>query len=366
MSLFDDDEAMDEVEAKEAALAGPTAPEPRANPDLIAHDKIEKEILRWWETDTVPHTLILTGPQGIGKATFAFRLARFLLTHPDAPGDGLFGAEPAPSSMAVSATNPVSQRVASGGHADMMSLALTMNEKTGNMHTEILVDEVREVPLFLRKTAAEGGWRVVIIDQAEKLNRNAQNALLKILEEPPPRALLILVTQTAGALVPTIRSRSRVVQMDAPEMADFNTLMRKYRPDLSTGDIELLADVAGRAPGRALALLDQGGMAAIRGTLSMLDGLPTADDKTLWTMAEKLAVKATPDPLEGMLDVTVWSLQARARAAAAENANHAIKSALQTLDSLERHRTLCDKGNLDRRHMALGALRILQNGMKAA
>ena len=156
------------------------------------------------------------------------------------------------------------------------------------------------------------------------------------------------------------------MQMDAPEMAAFTSIMRKYRPDLAGSDIELLADVAGRSPGRALSLLDQGGMRAIRNTLSMLDGLPSADDKTLWTLAEKLAVKATPDPLDGMLNVSTWALQAKARAAATQDAHAPLKSALQTLDSLERHRTLCDKGNLDRRHQALGALRILQSGMRAA
>lgn len=367
MSLFDDDDAMEEVEAKEAALNAPLAPDPRANADLLAHDEIEKQLLNWWSTSTMPHTLVLAGAQGIGKATLAYRLARFLLKNPAPGGDGLFGAEPAPETLAVPATDPVFQRVAAQGHPDLMSFNRTVDEAKGTMHKEILVDEVREVPLFLRKTASEeGGWRVVILDEAEKLNRSAQNALLKILEEPPPRALLVLVTQTAGALLPTIRSRARVVQMNAPGKDAFTAIMRKYRPDLSAGDIELLADVAGCAPGRAFTLLDQGGMAAIRGTLSMLDELPMADDKTIWTLAEKLAVKGTPDPLSGMLDVSTWALQARARAAAQQNAAEPLKSALQTLDSLERHRLTCDKGNLDRRHTALGALRILQNAMRAA
>lgn len=368
MSLFDDDIDADEFDAAEDKTTGapPSVPAPRANAELISHDATEKQLLGWWESGTMPHTLILAGPKGIGKATLAFRLARFLFTHPDTPGGGLFGAEPVPENLNVPASDHVFSMVASGGYTDLMSVARTENEKTGRMHDEILIDDVREVPLFLRKTAGEGGWRVVIVDEAESMNRNAQNALLKILEEPPARALLILITQSSGALIPTIRSRARVIDMAAPDTASFDKLLRKYMPELSTGDIELLAQVSGNAPGRALALLDQGGMAAIRETFNMLDGLNRCDDAALWTLAEKLAVRSNPDPLEGMLDLSVWALQEKARKAAENNASQAMKGALSTLDSLERHRVMCDKGNLDRRHTALGALRILQAGMKAA
>lgn len=367
MSLFGDDEDLhDEVAEKETALNAPSVPTPRLNPDLIAHGAIEVQLLDWWAKGAMPHTIILSGVPGIGKATLAFRLARFLFTHPDTPGGGLFGAEPTPTSLAIPESDPVFQRVASGGHSDLMSVARTMNERTSRMHDEVLVDDVRTIPLFLRKTAGDGGWRVVIVDEAETLNRNAQNALLKILEEPPPRAVLILITQTAGALIPTIRSRARVLHMDAPPLADFTALMRKYRPDLTTSDIELLGQVSANAPGRALSLLDQGGIAAIRNTVDMLDTLPQAEDKALWTMAEKLSVRGEPDPLYGMLDVSAWALRTRATAAALKDQAGPMKNYLNTLDQLERHRTTCDKGNLDRRHMALGALRILQAGMKAA
>lgn len=366
MSLFgDDDEALDEVAEKQIAAAAPSVPDPRANTDLSGHEATEQQLIAWWASNTMPHTLILAGPQGIGKATLAFRLARFLFANPDAPKDDMFGAAPMPESLNIPQTHPVYAQVASGGHPDLMSVTRAVDERRGTLHDEILVDDVREVPLFLRKTAAEGGWRVVIIDEAETLNRNAQNALLKILEEPPARALLILIAQTPGALIPTIRSRARVLQLDAPDATSFGTLMRRYRPDLSAPDVELLSNITSNAPGRALALLDQGGMAAVHNVLAMLDTLPAAPDKDVWIFAEKLAVRGEPDPLYGMLDLSAWALQNRARAAADQD-NQTMRKALQTLDALERHRTLCDKGNLDRRHMALGALRILQQGLKAA
>ncbi len=367
MSLFgDDDDTRDDIEEKSAALNAPAVPAPRANADLLAHDGAEKQLLDWWAKGAMPHTLVFAGVPGIGKATLAFRLARFLFTHPDTPGTGLFGAEPLPATLAVPESDPVFQRVASGGHPDLLSVGRTMNEKTSRMHDEVLVDDVRDIPTFLRRTAADGGWRVVVVDDAESLNRNAQNALLKILEEPPPRALLILITQAAGALIPTIRSRARVMNLSAPPAPAFAGLMRRYRPDLTAGDIDLLGQVAANAPGRALALLEQGGMAAISNTVDMLDNLPAAPDQALWTMAEKLAVRGEPDPLMGMLDVSGWALRMRATAAAEKNETGAMKNYLSTLDALERHRAACDKGNLDRRHTALGALRILQSGMRAA
>ncbi len=370
MSLFEDDyeddDTRDAVEEKAEALAAPTVPDARANPALIAHEAVEKQLLHWWSTGTMPHAIVLAGPQGIGKATLAYRLARFLFTHPDKPGDGLFGAEPTPQNLSTPAADPVFARVASGGHSDLLGFGRTMNDKTGRMHDDILVDDVRAVPQFLRKTAGEGGWRVVIVDEAETLNRNAQNALLKILEEPPPRALLILVTQTAGALIPTIRSRSRVITLEPLSDDAFAGLLRQYRPDLTGPDIALLARIAGNAPGRALQLLDQGGIAAITNTVGMLDSLPATPDAALWTMAEKLSVKGEPDALMGLLDISAWALRDRAEKAAQANDATRVKSTLNTLDALERHRAACDKGNLDRRHTALGALRILQAGMKAA
>ncbi len=368
MTLFDDDIDQDEFDAEEDKASGapPLVLDPRLNPDLLGFEAVETQLIDWWQQGTLPHTLILAGAQGIGKATLAYRLARFVLATPEYAADDMFGAANIPQNLNIPANHPVFQKVASGGHPDLISLGRVVNDKTGVLQSEIVVDSARDVPNFLRRKASDGGWRVVIIDEAETLNRNAQNALLKILEEPPAKALLILVTQTVGALIPTIRSRARVVNLEAPKPEVFNTILRKYRPDISTGDIELLGRISGNAAGRALALLDQGGMAAIHEAINLIETLPRTSDDALWKLAEKMSVKSNPDPLAGMFDITVWMLRDGARKAALNNANAALKNWLATLDALERHRALCDNGNLDRRHMAMGAFRILQNGLKAA
>lgn len=368
MNLFDDEMDQDEFDAENDAASGgvpPAVPAPRANPDLVGFEAVEKQFITWWQDGVLPHTLILAGAHGIGKATLAYRLARFLLANPAPAGADMFGDAVVPENLGVAAGHPVFLKVASGGHPDLMTLARAVNDKTGATQAEIVVEGAREVPSFLRRTASDGGWRVVIIDEAETLNRNAQNALLKILEEPPSKALLILVTQSAGALIPTIRSRARVMALDAPPFDVFATLMRRYRPDLPEGDLALLGRVTGNAPGRALSLLDQGGMEAIREALDLPRALPRMDDATLWTMAEKMAVKSTPDPLAGMLDMTAWMLRDEARSAGAADRLDRVKACLATLDALEDHRAMCDRGNLDRRYMAMGALRILQTGLRA-
>ncbi len=181
---------------------------PRFNPRLIGHGHAEQRFLSTWQSERLPHGWLLTGPRGIGKATLAFRIARFVLSNggDQAAAPGLFG-EPVVPSLGLDAENPVFRRIASGGHADLMTLERTINPDTNKLRNTIAVEDVRRAGDFLRLTASEGGWRVVIIDSVDELNVNAANALLKILEEPPDRALMLLVCHAPGRLLPTIRSR---------------------------------------------------------------------------------------------------------------------------------------------------------------
>ena len=176
---------------------------PRRQSELIGQTAAEAEFLSAYNGGRLPHAWLIAGPRGVGKATLAFRIARFVLAQgsdstqrPD-DGPGLFG-EPlpksVPSSLHVAPDHPVFRRVASGGHSDLRVYERTVNAKTGRLHRDIAVDEIRDVRSFLSLTPAEGAWRVVIVDSADDMNPNSANALLKILEEPPARALLLVVT----------------------------------------------------------------------------------------------------------------------------------------------------------------------------
>ncbi|MCK5556163.1 MAG: ATP-binding protein, partial [Alphaproteobacteria bacterium] len=168
-SLFDDDET-DDIE-KEADAAVPVEVVPRANPDLSGHEDIEKSLLQDCLTGRLPHALVLAGSQGIGKATLAFRLARFLFSgRADQQEAGLFGDDPPPVSLYVAPEHPVFHRVASSGHADLLTVEREFDEKKGCFKNNVSVESVRRIHPFVRMTAAEGGWRVVIVDGAEYLN----------------------------------------------------------------------------------------------------------------------------------------------------------------------------------------------------
>ncbi len=226
-----------------------TAPEPRANPLLVGQEAAEAELLDALGSRRMHHAWLLTGPSGVGKATLAFRFARRLLA------GGTTG-----ESLALDPADPVFRRVAAGSHADFETLERTINPRTGKLRTEISVDDVRRSQAFMRLTPAEGGWRVLVVDRADQLNRNASNALLKTLEEPPPRAVLLMVCDAPGRLLPTIRSRCRRLPLAPLETSAMDRLLALYLPELGQDDRARLASLAEGSPGRALLLADEDGL----------------------------------------------------------------------------------------------------------
>ena len=157
------------------------------------------------------------------------------------------------------------RRVATGSHSDLITVVRGYDEKRQRHRGEIVVEDVRPVGELLRRTAAEGGWRVVIIDGAEFLNRNAMHALLKLLEEPPPQTVLLLACAAPGRLLPTIRSRCRTLRLDPLDDAAMRLVLSARLPDQDPAESEALIGLARGSPGQALALASEGGIA--------LDGL---------------------------------------------------------------------------------------------
>src|SRR5215472_371137 len=152
------------------------APEPRANPLLLGHEAAEATLLEAMRSGRMHHAWLITGPDGVGKATLAYRFARRLLA-----------GMPSDDTLALDPHHPVFRRVAAGAHADLHTVERGYDERRRRMRTQIAAEDVRRVSAFMSLTAAEGGWRVAIIDGAEEMNQTAANALLKILEEPPRR-----------------------------------------------------------------------------------------------------------------------------------------------------------------------------------
>lgn len=349
---------------------------PRENPDMMGAEALEQTLLGLYNSGTLPHALIFAGPQGVGKATMAFRFARFLLKHGAGTDDqgGLFGdAPPAPTSMYVSSDDPVFRKVASGGHPDLRYLERP--EEKGVKKNVVDVDTARQIAPFLRKTTAEGGWRVVILDEADLMNRQAQNAVLKILEEPPPRAMLILICNRLGAMIPTIRSRCRTFHF-APLAPDtLEKLLQRAAPDARASEIKLLSSLADGSIGRAVGLHEGGGINALQTIIDFLGGWPDWDWPKIHPMADNLARPGSEGGYDAFASLIEWTAQSLLKSRAV--GLHTLPEVLRTerLEALLNHYSLeqwidiCEKlkghfiaiqnSNLDKRHGVIGAFAIL-------
>lgn len=224
-------------------------PEPRANPFLAGHEAAVSSLHHAAISGRLHHGWLLTGPPGIGKATLAFRFARWLLA----------GGET--SDLSVPENTSLFRRIAANTHPDIFTVERRVNEKTEKLQGEIVIATIREANAFMRRTPAEGGWRVIIVDGAEDMNPNTANALLKMLEEPPQRAILLLTSAAPGRLLPTIRSRCRVLPMAALPEANMRELLDHYAPELGQGPRDRLIELAEGSIGAALNLAAEGGVA---------------------------------------------------------------------------------------------------------
>jgi DNA polymerase-3 subunit delta' len=297
-------------------LDGP--PEPRANAHLIGHDAAERAFLDAWNAGRMAHAWLLSGPRGIGKATLAYRMARFVLgQRPAASGADLFGAPPPPASLQFPATDATFRKIAALGHPDFRVAEREVNAKTDKRATVIRVEQIRDVISFMHLTPAESEWRVVIVDAADDLNPESANAILKVLEEPPRRAILLLVAHRADRLLPTVRSRCRRLELRPLAVAQVTTLIGRYRPDISPNDARTLAVLGDGSVGRALELDAEGGVDIFADLIGLLGGAPDLDGTKLHALSEK-ALKA--DVFRTMTDLAVWWL-ARISARAAQGSS---------------------------------------------
>ena len=239
---------------------------PRLNPSLIGHADAEAKLLAAIASGRLPHAWLLLGPKGIGKATLAFRFARYLLSGKADSGDpaglSLFGdAEPAAApeqqSLALDPEHPTFRRIAAKGHADLMVLDADL--ATGRSSV-IPADAIRTLGPFLHQTAGEGGRRVVIVDALDELNPTGANALLKLVEEPPAGAVLILVAHSMARVLPTIRSRCRVLRLSPLADGEVDAVLAEQAPMEDPAARSQAAGLAHGSPGRALALLEGDGI----------------------------------------------------------------------------------------------------------
>jgi DNA polymerase III subunit delta' len=282
------------------------SPHPRTTSLLIGHAAGERTLLDAYRSSRVPHAWLIGGPPGIGKATLAYRLARFVLAQPDPSNVAVRNAE----TLAVDPQHPVFRRVAAQAHADLLVLERTAGD-SGALRAFITVDQVARTAALFGSTAGEGGWRVCIVDSADELNSASANKLLKVLEEPPARSLLLLVSHAPGRLLPTIRSRCchlslRPLAPDEVVRAAAAAAGRSERDP----EIRAAAAVAEGSVGRVLSFLG-GTTLALRARVGeLLERLPALDQRALHALGDTLA-GTDAAPLATFMDAVRAWLSAR-------------------------------------------------------
>jgi DNA polymerase-3 subunit delta' len=278
-------------------------PHPRTTQAFFGHAGAEQALLEAYRGGRIPHAWLIGGPQGIGKATLAYRLARFVLAHPEPSAPAVQAA----SSLAVPADHPVARQIAARGHGDLLALERTEGD-TGKLRTVITVDQVRRTVSFFGSTASAGGWRVCIVDTADELQYpEAANALLKVLEEPPARALLLLISHTPAQLLPTIRSRCRRLSLRALAEEDvLRGVAQALGRDSGEANLRQAAVLAEGSIGRAVTLSNKPVLAMRKRVGDLLERLPAVDAQTLHAIGDAIG-GSEPRKLENFVDaVNAW------------------------------------------------------------
>ena len=352
---------------------------PRENSSLRGHEAAETVLLDAAQSGRLAHAWILAGPRGIGKATLAYRFARYLLAGGDAQGGGLFGD--APVSMAMDEDDPAVRRVASGGHSDLFTVERTPNPSTKYLRSEIVVEDVRHATEFLRLTPGEGAWRVVIVDAADEMNRAAANAILKMLEEPPPATVFLLVSHAPGRLLPTIRSRCRMLPLQPLARDVVMELLAAHQPELEEHERAMLAGLAGGSVGEAVALSEAGGLALYREMVKLLGTITALNIEAVHALGDRLAragngpafetfTRMLSDWLSKLVRSTASGLQleeivpGEAEAAAQFGGAARLAQNLAVWEKVNRLLAQADSANLDRKQVVVSAFLSLQAAVK--
>ncbi|MBO9478084.1 DNA polymerase III subunit delta' [Shimia sp. R11_0] len=301
------------------------APHPRETDHLYGQAGAEDDFLTAFNSNRLHHGWLISGPMGVGKATLAWRIARFLLSQPAEGGGGMFATEALEhTSLTVDSEHPVAHRIRAlsepgvfllrRGFAGSTDSAREKSRQDGKFAAEIRVNEVRELSSFLHMSMADGGRRVVIVDSADEMNVNAANALLKMLEEPPARTVMLLISHQPSRLLPTIRSRCRELRLHPLSPDDMHLALQQA--GFEAGESPALSEMAGGSVGEALRILQQDGLPLYAELLNLFAGPRGFDRAKALNLVNSVGTKGAEARFEMLLTIIDLFLTRLARTGA--------------------------------------------------
>ena len=350
---------------EEEADRYPGTPHPRTAGQLIGHADRQRELLDAYRQNRLPHAIILGGPAGVGKATLAWRLARFLVANPVWSAQRVADA----ADLSVGPDVKATAEIASLSHPDVSLLRRETNEKTKRSFTEIRADDVRRTIGLFQRGPGAGGYRICIVDSAEDLNRFSANALLKLIEEPPPLSLFLLIAHRPGLVLPTIRSRSRLMRLGALTHAEIEAIVRTLGPpwtDLPASDIAAAARQAQGSVHDALRLLARDGIELDRALGRLLERLPAVDWREVHRLADQVAGRDGEAAYEAAMNAIYAWLARKVRGEAAIRSSRALAPLAEAWDKIRAQAREAEALNLDKRPLILAIFTDLATAARSA
>lgn len=329
---------------------------PRRASELVGHKAAEARLLQAHQAGKLHHAWLLSGPKGIGKATLAYRFAKFLLQVPTAHGAKAHGT------LHIAPEGHAFRQVAAASHPDLLVIERAVDSRAKRLKTEIAVDDARGAQGFFARTSGAGGWRVAIVDAADDLNSESANALLKVIEEPPKQSIFLIVCNQPGRLLRTIRSRCLHLPMDPLSTDETMKVLRHLPPEaieVEEGDVRVAAEMSRGSPGKALDLIGSRGAAAFAEFLKRSKLSPA----TAVEIAAAFSGRETAEDYFIFCDLLVGWIGEQARAAGLRGHGEALARAHDDINASLRQ---ADALNLDRRQTVTDALMRLEEALKAS
>jgi len=347
-------------------LAGWPAPEEQSA--WLGDRSAERALLDAYRSGAMHHAWLIGGPKGIGKATLAYRAARFVFAHPDPQAAEVTAA----SDLSVDEASPAFRKVANRAHPNLLILERPYDPQGKRFRTELTVPEIRRTVPFFGSTSGEAGWRIAVVDPADDLNQSSANALLKVLEEPPARSLFFIVSHAPGRVLATIRSRCRRLDV-APLPPEAIAAAIGDRGEADAGDVALAAALAEGSLRRAILLSEGEGTGVYRDLTTLLAGLPDLDIAAMHAFADAVSGRGDDDAWVGFTDMLAAWLNRRVRGEAEPVDGARLASAVsaaplerwaEVWETLRRLTEQTDELNLDRKRTVLSILMSLSRATR--